>query len=71
MNRIRLAFLRWRRLVLEAQVANGEALMQDHAERLAVARAELQDVDRRMLVIKLSGNPRSILSQAMNRGARG
>jgi hypothetical protein len=67
MNRIRLAFLRWRRIVLEAEVANGEALMRDHAERLAVAKAALEEVERRMLVLRLSGNPQSLLAQAMRR----
>ena len=67
MNRLRLIYLKWREAILEAQVANGEALMADHAERLAIARKELEDVERRILVAKLSGNPHSLLSQAIRK----
>ena len=67
MNRLRLMFLRWRALTLEAEVANGEALMRDHAERLAVAKAALEEVERRMLVATMRGNPQSLLSQAIRR----
>lgn len=67
MNKLKLMFLRWRAITLEAEVANGEALMRDHAERLAVAKAALEEVERRMLVLRLSGNPHSLLAQAMRR----
>lgn len=67
MNRLRMLFLRWRATVLEAQIANGEALMLDHAERLKIARAELEEVEQKALVIRLSGNPQSLLSQAIRR----
>ena len=67
MNRLRLMYLRWREAILEAQVANGEALMADHAERLKIARAELEEVEQKALVIRLSGNPQSLLAQAIRR----
>lgn len=67
MNHLRMTVLRIRQIVLEAEVANGEALMRNHAERLAVAKAALEDVERRITVEKMRGNPHSLLSQAIRR----
>lgn len=66
--RIRRAMLAWRETVLEAEVANGHALMRDHQERLAVATVELESVRRRIATLNAQRSAPVLLSEALRRG---
>lgn len=47
-RRLQMAVLRFRVFMLEAQIANGEALLHDHQQRLATCYDELRRVKSRL-----------------------
>lgn len=57
-----LMWLKHREIILDAQVANGEALLADHRERLRRASDELRRVRRQ---ISLNESPQTLLAQAL------
>lgn len=56
-----MLILRWREELLLAQIENGEALMRDHAMRLAIARKQLEKVQRQQIA---AASPGSLLKVA-------
>jgi hypothetical protein len=64
MKTLQILLLKWRCTVLDAQIANGEALLQDHAERLKIAKAELHRAEMRLNTLE---RPSNLLKAALER----
>lgn len=67
MRRLYLWLLEWQYLQIEAQIANGEALVRGHKETLEQCYAQRSRLERRINVLRMQGNPQPLINQALKR----